>query len=167
MNRLVVACLGLGLAASWVEIAHSADGRIDVSQIIDKTAAENILEEPVRTPTPRNVEGGDGYYSKCNYYGARSSKTLILRVYQAAAGFDPEKELEAVEENTGAMRAIPGLGEKARLSSGVAAGLPANVVMLYVIKGKTLITIGLGGVEDETAATDKVKTVAQEILAHL
>jgi len=167
MNRLALGCLVLIGMAGWLTLAHAADRRIDVSQIVDKKVAESILGEPVKTPTPRNVEGREGYYSKCNYYGARSAKTLILRVYQAAAGFDPRKQLETVEENTGAMRAIPGLGEKARLSSGVAAGLPPDVVMLYVVKGNTLITVGLSGLEDETAATDKVKGLAQDILARL
>src|SRR5207302_3034175 len=107
----------------------AADARIDVSKIIDKAAAESILEEPVKAPSPRNVEGADGYYSKCNYYSNDAKKRLILRVYQAAAGFDPQKELESVAENTGAMRAVSGLGDKARLSSGVQGGLPAQVVI--------------------------------------
>jgi hypothetical protein len=139
----------------------------DVSQVVDKAAAEAVLGETVKTPTPRNLEGKDGFYSKCNYYGATTGKTLIVRVYQAAAGFDPAKELETVAENTGAMRAVSGLGEKARISSGAEGGLPSHVVMLYVVKGNALITIGLGGVEDDAAAAEKVKSVAQKILAKL
>jgi hypothetical protein len=167
MSRVGVLWLSLALAFGWAQLARGGDQHIDVSQIIDKSDAESILEEPVRSPTPRNVEGGDGYYSKCNYYGSRSAKALILRVYQAGPGHDPQKELEAVEESSGAMRAIPGLGDKARLSSGVAAGLPPNVVMLYVIKGNTLITIGLSGLDDEASEREKVKRIAQSILAHL
>jgi len=144
-----------------------AGSNLDVSQIIDKAAAEGILEEPVRTTTPRNLEGNDGYYSKCNYYAVNSRKTLILRVYLAAEGSDPNKELEMVAENNGAMRSISGLGEKARISIGTQGGLPSHVVMLYVVKGNALITIGLGGIEDEAAAGEKTKTIAQKILAQL
>lgn len=163
----LLARVGFLLLFGTAATAMAAESRIDVSQIIDKSAAEAILEEPVKAPSPRNVDGSDGYYSKCNYYSTDAKKRLIIRVYQAAAGFDPQKELEAVAENTGAMRAISGLGDKARMSSGVQSGLPSQVVMIYVVKGNSLITVGLGGLDDETAATDKVKAVAQKILAKL
>ena len=159
--------LATGLLAVAAGVAIAADTKIDVSKIIDKQAAESILEEPVKTPSPRNVEGSDGYYSKCNYYSTNAKRRLILRVYQAAAGFDPQKELESVAENTGAMRAISGLGDKARMSSGVQSGLPEKVVILYVVKGNSLITVGLGGVEDDNIAAEKVKGAAQKIVAQL
>src|SRR5947199_7825523 len=107
--------VGLSLLAASATAAAVAEGHIDVSQIIDKAAAESILEEPVNAPAPRNVEGTDGYYSKCNYYSTSARKRLILRVYQAAPGFDAAKELEAVAETNGAMRAISGIGDKARI----------------------------------------------------
>jgi len=166
MKQVAIHLLGLVLCALPTAV-FPAEAGVDVSQIIDKAAAEAVLEEPVKPTTPRNVEGKDGYYSKCNYYSANSGKTLIVRVYQAAPGFDPQRELEQVAENTGAMRAISGLGEKARISSGTQGGLPSHVVMLYVVKGNMLITIGLGGLEDETAAGEKTKTIAQKILAAL
>src|SRR5947208_6862025 len=145
----------------------AADAHIDVSKIIDQATAESILEEPVKAPTPRNVDGSDGYYSKCNYYSTDAKKRLILRVYEAAPGFDPQKELESVAENTGAMRAISGLGDKARISSGVQGGLPSQVVILYVVKGKALVTIGISGFEDESVAAEQIKHIAQKIVAQL
>src|SRR2546421_8204613 len=162
MSRLATIML-----AGAAGVAVATDTRIDISKIIDKAAAESILEEPVKTASPRNVEGSDGYYSKCNYYSTDAKKRLILRVYQAAPGFDPQKELESVAENTGAMRAISGLGDKARMSSGVQGGLPSQVVILYVVKGNTLITVGLGGFEDDHVAAEKVKGAAQKIVAQL
>jgi hypothetical protein len=39
--------------------------------------------------------------------------------------------------------------------------------MLYVVKGKSFITIGIGGMADEVAALEKAKQVAQKILAQL
>jgi hypothetical protein len=154
-------------AALTTPALFAADAQIDVSQIIDKSAAESILGETVRTPTPRNMEGKDGYYSKCTYYTGTPGKSLVLRVYQAASGFNPYKELEQVIETSGSMRSISGLGDKARMSSGAEGGLPAHVIMLYVIKGNALITVGLGGLEDEAAAQEKVKDVAQKIIAEL
>ena len=167
MKGFVTHFLVAGIIGALASPLLAADTRIDVSQIIDKATAESILGEAVKPPTPRNVEGKDGYYSKCNYYSASSGKRIIVRVYQAAAGFDPQKELDLVVENTGAMRAVSGLGERARISSGTAAGLPSNVVMLYVIKGNALITIGIGGADDEAVAGEKAKSVAQKIVAHL
>lgn len=153
-------------AALTTSSLFAADAHIDVSRIIDKAAAESVLGETVKTPAPRNMEGQDGYYSKCTYYTGTPGKSLVLRVYQAAAGFNPYKELEQVIETSGSMRAVAGLGDKARMSSGVEGGLPPRVVMLYVIKGNALVTIGLGGLDDEVAQ-EKIKGVAQKIIAEL
>jgi hypothetical protein len=153
-------------AALTTSSLFAADAHIDVSRIIDKAAAESVLGETVKTPAPRNMEGEDGYYSKCTYYTGTPGKSLVLRVYQAAAGFNPYKELEQVIESSGSMRAVAGLGDKARMASGVEGGLPPRVVMLYVIKGNALVTIGLGGLDDEVAQ-EKIKAVAQKIIAEL
>jgi hypothetical protein len=159
--------LGFFLFTVAATAVTAAGNRIDVSQIIDKAAAEAILEGSVKAPTPRNLDGADGYYSKCNYYSTDAKRRLIIRVYQAAPGHDPQTELEAVAENTGAMRAISGLGDKARISSGVQGGLPSQVVMIYVVKGNALVTVGVGGIDDENAAAEKIKSAAQKIVAQL
>jgi hypothetical protein len=145
----------------------ATDSHIDIWRIIDQPAAESILGEAVKSASPQNVDGKDGYYSKCNYYTARPGKALIIRVYQAAPGVDPQTALEAVTESTGAMTSVPGLGDKARLSSGTESGLPPHVVMLYVLKGNTLVTIGVSGLDDDVIAADKAKAVAQKVLASL
>lgn len=158
------------LVAASVALTTSSlfavDAHIDVSRIIDKAVAESVLGETVKAPAPRNMEGQDGYYSKCTYYTGTPGKSLVLRVYQAAAGFNPYKELEQVIESSGSMRAIAGLGDKARMASGAEGGLPPRVVMLYVIKGNALVTIGLGGLDDEVAQ-EKIKGIAQKIIAEL
>jgi hypothetical protein len=166
--KLSIQKLFVGLAAVWLtHAAFAADNRIDVSAIIKKAEAESVLGVKVKDPMPRNVQGGDGYYSKCNYYGATPGKTLLIRVYQAAAGYDAQKELEMVTKDTASVTPVPGLGDKAVVTSGSASGLPSRVTMLYVCKRNTLITIGLSGWEDETAALAKAKGVAQKILAQL
>ena len=167
MKQFVASFIVAGLICFLTNSIRAADVRFDVSQIIDQAAAESVIGDAVKVPAPRNVEGKDGYYSKCNYYSATPGKTLLIRVYQAGAGVDPQKELEMVAENTGAMRSISGLGEKARMSSGTEGGLPSHVVMLYVVKGNALITVGLGGLQDEAAAGEKAKSVAQKVLAKL
>src|ERR1039457_7039088 len=64
----------------------AAENHIDVAAIINKADAESVLGVKVKEPMPGNFQGGDGYYSKCNYYSVTPGKTLLLRTYQAAAG---------------------------------------------------------------------------------
>lgn len=144
----------------------AAEEKIDVARIIDKAAAAAVLNAEVKDPAPINVEGKDGYYSKCNYYSFDAAKLLILRVYQAAAGYDPSKELEHVHATSGLTKPVSNLGDKAEVASGAGSGLSDNVSMLYVVKGSSLLTVGLRGFDEDTAA-EKMKTVAQKILEHL
>ena len=149
--------------------ALAADAPIDVSKIIKKSDAEAALGEPVKDPTPLNLNSGDGYYSKCNYYSTKSIRSLVLRVRQAAEGtIDPQQEFEQVAASGGSMKPVEGLGEKAGMFNGTAQnGLPSQVIILYVVKGKSFITIGLSGMKDEDAALEKAKTIAEKILAQL
>jgi hypothetical protein len=164
---------GLSLAGVIVSLLTislpAAEKPIDVSAIVPKAEAEKILGEPVRKPSPLNVNGKDGYYSKCNYYGAKSVRSLLLRVRQASEGsLDPLTEFDQISSSGGKMKPIEGLGEKAGMFNGAPEnGLPANVIMLYVVKGKSFITIGIGGMEDEAVALEKAKQVAEKILAQL
>ena len=158
---LIVSLLTISLLA--------AEKPIDVSAIVPKAEAEKILGEPVRNPTPLNVNGKDGYYSKCNYYGTKSARSLLLRVRQASEGsVDPLTEFDQVASSGGKMKPIEGLGDKAGMFNGAPEnGLPANVIMLYVVKGRSFITIGISGMADEVAALAKAKQVAEKILAQL
>jgi hypothetical protein len=147
----------------------AAEKPIDVAAIVQKAEAEKILGEPVRNPTPLNVNGKDGYYSKCNYYSTKSVRSLLLRVRQASEGsVDPLTEFDQIASSGGKMKTIEGLGDKAGMFNGEPEnGLPPNVIMLYVVKGKSFITIGISGMGDEVAALEKAKQVAQKILAQL
>ena len=160
----------VGLIVSLLTISlRAAEKSIDVSAIIPKTEAEKILGEPVRNPNPLNVNSKDGYYSKCNYYGTKSGRSLLLRVRQASEGsVDPLTEFDQIVSSGGKMKVIDDLGDKAGMFNGAPEnGLPANVVMLYVVKGRSLITIGIAGIADEAAALEKAKEVAEKILAQL
>ncbi len=158
----IVAAIFLCALGSTTIVAE--DAHLDVSKIIDKATAESAIGEAVKPAAARNVEGKDGYYSKCNYYSATSSKALVLRLYQAASGFDPLKELDGVRASTGAPKSVSGLGDKAQIYDGPESGLPNNVVMLYVVKGNSLVTVGLSGLDDEISL-DKTKRLAQKIVA--
>lgn len=146
-----------------------AEKPIDVSAVISKAEAEKILGESVRNPTPLNVNGKDGYYSKCNYYSTKSVRSLLLRVRQASAGtLDASTEFDRITGTGAKMKMIEGLGDKAGMLNGVPEnGLPPNAIMLYVLKGESFITIGISGMVDEVAALEKAEEVARKILAQL
>src|ERR1700740_1711462 len=89
------------LAAALTKLP-AADVRPDVGQIITKADAADILGEPVREPTPRRGEGGDGYYSKCNYYSVRRGKSLVIRLQLPGPNaIAPDKELQLVAQANG------------------------------------------------------------------
>ena len=162
-------CLA-GVIVSLLTISlFAAEKPIEVSAIIPKAEAEKILGEPVRKPSPLNVNGKDGYYSKCNYYGTKSVRSLLLRLRQATEGsVDALTEFDQIASSGGKMKVIEGVGEKAGMFTGAPEnGLPPNVIMLYVVKGRSLITIGIGGIADEAVALEKAKQLAQKILAQL
>ncbi|PYI78294.1 MAG: hypothetical protein DMF04_03750 [Verrucomicrobia bacterium] len=146
-----------------------AEKPVDVSAVIPKDEAEKILGESVRNPTPLNINGKDGYYSKCNYYSTKSVRSLLLRVRQASAGtLDALNELDQIAGAGAKMKIIEGLGDKAGMLDGVPEnGLPPNAIILYVAKGKSFITIGISRIADEQTALEKAEEVAQKILAQL
>lgn len=162
---------GVSLLISLLSISLLAAEKnpIDISAVVSKTEAEKILGEPVRNPTPLNVNGKDGYYSKCNYYSTKSARSLLLRVRQASDGsVDPQAEFNQVTGTGAKFQTIDGLGERAAMLNGVPEnGLPPNALMLYVVKGKSFVTIGLSGMADEEAALTKAKQVAEKVLAQL
>jgi hypothetical protein len=169
-RQRIAPVLALAISVGRVPLLLAANPRIDVSQIIPKTEAESILGEKVTDPTPRNARGKDGYYSKCNYYSISRRKSLLIRVYQASAdAISPAQQLESVAANsTAEMRPIDGLGDKAQMVSGAGtSGSSARALMLYVVKGDAFLTIGVSGVEDENVALEKVKEIANKILAKL
>jgi len=161
---------GVTLLISLLSISlPAAEKPIDISAVVSKTEAEKILGEPLRNPLPLNVYGKDGYYSKCNYYSTKSARSLLVRVRQASEGsIDPEVEFNQVTGNGVKFKAIDGLGERAAMLNGVPEnGLPPNVIMVYVVKGKSFVTIGVGGMADEEVALTKAKQVAEKVLAQL
>jgi hypothetical protein len=163
-------CYGASLLISLLSISLlAAEKPIDISAVVSKAEAEKVLGEPVRNPTPLNVNGKDGYYSKCNYYSTKSVRSLLLRVRQASEGsVEPDAEFNQLTGNGVKFKTIDGLGERAAMLNGVPEnGLPPNVIMLYVVKGKSFVTIGVGGMADEDTALTKAKQIAEMVLAQL
>jgi hypothetical protein len=156
-----------GLVAVLTNLAGAAeDKKIDVSTIVVKADAEKILGEPVNDARIRNMDGQDGYYSKCTYSSMNPGKSLILRVYQAGPGAPgPRKQFEMLKSGGIALKPVTGLGDKAGVFSGGTESGPVKGIMLYVARGNAFVTVGVGGIVDEVAALDKAKGIARKILA--
>ena len=166
-----VAAVTLWFASSaLLQSAAAPAKQVDVAAVITKADAEAALGEPVKEPQPRNGDGADGYYSRCNYYSERPGKSLVLRVHQSAAGkLDAKKQFEMLSGGSGKIESISGLGDRAGYVKGNGQGTGADdkVMMVYVAKGNALITIGIGGLGDEMAALNKAKEIAKKILTQL
>src|SRR5439155_23957323 len=143
-------CAGLCLAGVIVSLLTisllAAEKPIDVSAIVPKAEAEKILGESVRNPTPLNANGKDGYYSKCNYYGTKSARSLLLRVRQATeSNVDPLTEFDQIASSGGENKVIVGLGDKAgRFNGDAENGLTPKVIIIFVVKGSSFISISNG-----------------------
>ena len=155
--------------ASGTPLMLAAENHIDVAAIINKAEAESVLGVKVKDPMPGNIQGGDGYYSKCNYYSVRRGKTLVIRFQLPGPNaIAPEKELELLVAANVAMEKVTGVGDAAQmLISAGDSGFASRVLMLYVAKGPAFLTIGLAGFADDAIALEKAKTVAQKLLEHL
>jgi hypothetical protein len=163
--QLVGACLAVCLTNP----VFSAENRPDVAQIITKSFAADVLDEPVRDPSPRSGEGADGYYSKCNYYSVRRGKSLVIRLQLPGPNaIAPDKELQLVAAANGTMENVAGIGDVAQMfAAGGETGSTSRVLMLYVVKGGAFITIGISGFANDAVALEKAKTIAQKLVDHL
>jgi hypothetical protein len=169
---LLLALAGVSLAAEQKSAATATPAlspkHIDVAGVVTKPDAEAALGETVKDPQPRNEDGADGYYSRCNYYALNDAKSLVLRVRQVNGGkLDAKKEFQMLSAGTGKLKPIDNLGDRAGVfTSGPQGGL-SRVLMLYVAKGNSLVTVGFGGMDDENMAMEKAKALAKKILKQL
>jgi len=168
MRRLIAVATLATMGCSLGNLCAATEKRIDLAAVISKKDAEVALGEAVQDPQPRNEEGADGYYSRCNYYSQNPGRSLVLRVRQAAAGqLTPVKQLEELMAGSAKIKPLSGFGDKAALASEGAEKGASRALMLYVAKGNGFVTVGIGGLNDEKVALEKARTVARKILAKL
>lgn len=169
MSRIRAAAAIVALVSTLTNLSGAPEKKaIDLAAIVTKTDASSALGEPVKDPQSRNDEGADGYYSRCNYYSQNPGRSLVLRLRQASAGqLEPVKQLEELMAGNVKIKPLSGFGDKAALASEGAQNGLSHLLMLYVVKGNALVTVGIGGVDDEKAALEKAKILARKILAKL
>lgn len=163
MHRVLHVASALFVAGAMA----TTEKTLDLASVIDAAAAQKIIGEAVKKPTPLNSGASDGYHSKCIYFGTKSARSLSLRLRQAAAGsLSATDEFDEVVRQGGASKPVKNLGERAAYLEGSEQnGLPPHAIMLYVVKGNAFITVGLSGLDE--GALEKAKTVARKILAKL
>ncbi|HST30699.1 MAG TPA: hypothetical protein VLK27_07660 [Chthoniobacterales bacterium] len=159
----------LFLAVGLTSSGWAAGNRPEVAQIITKSDAADILGEAVKDPTPRNGEGADGYYSKCNYYSMRRGRSLVIRLQLPGPNaIAPDKELQLVGQANGSTESVSGVGDAAQMfTTGGETGFASRVLMLYVVKGNAFLAIGVSGFANDAVALEKAKTVAQKLVDRL
>jgi hypothetical protein len=168
MCRLTVVAAIATLVCELSNLCAAPEKRIDLAAIVSKKDAESTLGKAVKDPQPRNEEGADGHYSRCNYYSQNPGRSLVLRVHQASVGqLAPAKQREELLAGNGKIKPLPGFGDKAALASEGAQNDLAHLLMLYVVKGAAFVTVGIGSLNDEKATLEKAKMLPRKILAKL
>jgi hypothetical protein len=141
---------------------------IDLAAIITKADASTALGEAVKDPQSRNEESAEGSYSRCNYYSENPGRSLVLRLRQAASGqLGPRQQLEELMAGNAKIKPLSGFGDMAALASEGTKGSLNHLLMFYVVKENALVTVGIGGIDDEKVALERAKAVARKILKAL
>ena len=150
----IIICAGVHSAAGG--------GKIDVSKVVTKSDAEKILGVPVKDAKGRNQNGTNEYYdSEWSYYAIKGDKALIFDVLYAGKPGLAATMFSILPADGGKSTRIDGLGDKAILCPN-----ETGMAMLHVLKGNTLITIGIHGLP-ASAVVDPEKSMATKILANL
>ncbi|MDP9004796.1 MAG: hypothetical protein M3N12_08395 [Verrucomicrobiota bacterium] len=169
MSRIRAAAAVVALVGTLMNLSGAPEKKvIDLAAIVTKADAAAALGEQVQDPQLRNEEGAEGYYSRCNYYSQNPGRSLVLRLRQASTGqLAPVQQLEELMAGNAKMKPLVGFGDKAAVASeGAPSGL-SHLLMLYVAKGNALITVGIGGIDDEKTGLEKAKTLARKIMKKL
>ena len=161
MRRTIVSFTILIIICAGVRSAMAGD-KIDIPKVITKSDAEKILGVPVKDAKGRNQNGTNGYYdSEWSYYAIKGDRALIFDVLYAGKPGLAATMFSILPADGGKSTRIDGLGDKA-----IFCPNETGMAMLHVLKGNTLITIGIHGLP-ASAVVDTEKSMATKILANL
>jgi len=91
----------------------------------------------------------------------RSAKDFWKEKFDPYENEEPQKDGDSEKEKGPAPKKIDGLGDEAYWASNRFGGT------LYVLKGDTFISVGLGGTDNEETKLEKSKALAQKALRRL
>jgi hypothetical protein len=160
MKRLLIAALFIAVVGLGAR-SGLADEKVDVSAVITKADAEKILGVPVKDARGQNRESKDGFYdSEWSYYATEGDKSLVFDFLVGSPGLAATM-LSALPTDGGKFTKVEGFGDKAIFYHD-----QTGLEMMNILKGNTLITIGIHGMPGPEAL-EQEKAVATKILSRL
>jgi hypothetical protein len=178
-------CLSLALISSGCTKRRDATITRDGCNLLSKEEVESVQQASVNDAKSSERLDGTFRISQCLYSAAEFSKSVNLALIQAdpnqpskrsAKDFWEEKfsayETKSRDSSTSLgmteekekgppPRKITGLGDEAFWVSNRFGGI------LYVLKGNSFISIGIGGTDDEATKLEKSKVLAQKAVQRL
>lgn len=160
MKHTLLAGLFLAMAGLLSSTGSAlADTKVDISKVVTKADAEKILGVAVKAAEGRNQEGKDGYFdSEWSYYATKGDKALVFDFLVGPPNLAATM-FSVLPPNGGKFTKIEGFGEKAIFYHD-----KTGLDMLNILRGNTLITIGIHGLAAD-AALEHAKALAKKILA--
>ena len=160
MKPLLIAALFTAVAGLGASSAL-ADEKVDVSAVITKVDAEKFLGVPVKDARGQNKDSKDGFYdSEWSYYATDGGKALVFDFLVGPPGLAATM-LSALPTDGGKFTTVEGFGDKAIFYHD-----KTGLEMMNILKGDTLITIGIQGMPGP-AALEQEKVAATKILSRL
>ena len=152
----------------------------DACRLVSKEEVESVQQTPVKDAKSSERSDGTFRISQCLYSAAEFSKSVNLALIHTDPNqtskrtpkdfwkekFDPYENEEpnanrGEKEQGPAPKKITGLGDEAFWISNRFGGT------LYILKGDTFISIGIGGPDDEEIKLQKSKALAKKALQGL
>jgi hypothetical protein len=183
VRSLLLACVCLSVAIISSGCTKPRDAIITraACSLVPKEEVESVQQTPVQDAKSSERSDGTFRISQCLYAAAESSKSVNLDLIQIDPNeprnrspkdfwkekFDPYEDEEPKtnrddEKEQGVPpKKITGLGDEAYWVNNRFGGV------LYILKGDAIISIGIGGTDDEQTKLDKSKALAQKALQRL
>ena len=153
----------------------------DACSLVSKEEVESVHQTPVKDAKSSERSDGTFRISQCLYAAAESDKSVNLALTQADSNepgkrsakdfwkekFDPYEDEEPKtnrgdEKEQGVPpKKITGLGDEAYWVSNRFGDV------LYILKGDAIISIDIGGMDDQRTKVQKSKALAQKALQRL
>jgi len=174
-------CLAVAIISSGCTKPRNATITRDACSLVSKEEVESVQQTPVKDAKSSERSDGTFRISQCLYTATEFSKSVNLALIQTDPNepgkrsakdfwkekFDPYEDEEPKanrgdeKEQSVPPKKITGLGDEAFWVNNRFGGV------LYILKGDAVISIGIGGTDDEETKLDKSRALAQKALQRL
>jgi len=182
VRSLQLACLSLSIAIISGGCTKPRDATVtrDACSLVSKEEVESVQQTSVKDTKSSERSDGTFRISQCVYTAAEFTKSVNLDLIQADPNapskhspkdfwkekFDPYEDEEPKTNRNEKEQGVPskkitGLGDEAFWVNNRFGGV------LYILKDAAVISIGIGGADNEQTKLDKSKALAQKALQRL